>query len=238
MNEKIFSRTEPIIGGWGLEKLKNSTMCLFGVGGVGSYAFEALVRSGVGSIVIVDGAKIDVTNINRQIHAAFGTVGRYKVDVETERAADINPEAVITAYREYVDENNIATLIPENADYILDAVDDVKAKTSLAQYAFKKNIPIISCMGAGNKIHPDKLRIDDIFSTREDPLARVMRNELRKKGVPSLEVVWSDEKPVVGSSRMPVDDSGKKVPASTAYVPSSAGLLMASRVINRLTGLE
>jgi tRNA A37 threonylcarbamoyladenosine dehydratase len=238
MNEKIFSRTEPIIGGWGLEKLKNSTMCLFGVGGVGSYAFEALVRSGVGSIVIVDGAKIDVTNINRQIHAAFGTVGRYKVDVETERAADINPEAVITAYREYVDENNIATLIPENADYILDAVDDVKAKTSLAQYAFKKNIPLISCMGAGNKIHPDKLRIDDIFSTREDPLARVMRNELRKKGVPSLEVVWSDEKPVVGSSRMPVDDSGKKVPASTAYVPSSAGLLMASRVINRLTGLE
>lgn len=238
MNDGIFSRNEPIVGVAGLEKLKKSTVCLFGTGGVGSYAFEALVRSGVGTIVIVDGAKIDMTNVNRQIPATMRTVGRYKVDVEAERAAEINPDAVITAYREYVDESNIDMFIPKDADYILDAVDDVTAKTSLAQYAFEKRIPIISCMGAGNKIHPEKLRIGDIFSTHEDPLARIMRSKLRKIGIPGLEVVWSDEKPAVEASCMPVDDSGKKVPASTAYVPSSAGLLMASRVINRLTGLE
>ncbi len=238
MSGEYFSRSEPLLGKKGLEKVKQSRICLFGAGGVGSYCFEALVRSGIGHMTLVDGARVDATNINRQIPASSSTIGRYKVDVEAERAQDINPEIEMETHGLFVTALNIGGFVPAETDFLIDAVDDVQAKLAIAEYAHEKNIPIISCMGAGNRLFPERLRITDIFSTSEDPLARIMRRELRKRGIEILTVVWSDEKPLIKGGDMPVDKTGKKVPASVSFVPSAAGLLMASHVINTLAGIK
>ena len=235
MNDR-FSRTEAMIGKEAMKKLAGSTVCIFGVGGVGSYAFESIVRAGVGNIVIIDYAKVNKTNINRQLIALESTVGINKTSVAAARAVDINPKIKIITYSEFADENNIGEIVPGNTDYIIDAIDSVSSKLSLIEFARNKEIPIISCMGTGNKLHPEKLTVSDIFKTTTDPLARRMRSELKKRGIKKLNVVWSDEIPVIKGEELPVNEKGKKVPASISYVPASAGLLMASVVVNDLTG--
>lgn len=236
MDKDIFSRTAALIGDKALKKLSNSTVCLFGLGGVGSYALEALIRAGVENIVIVDYAAVDKTNINRQLIALHSTLGSKKINIAKARAMDINPDIKITTHDIFLDEDNIEQCIPVNTDYIIDAIDTVSAKIALVEYAAKKRIPIISCMGTGNKLHPEKLGISDIYKTTTDPLARVMRSELRKRNIKKLDVVWSDEIPAIKGKDFPEDNKGKKVPASISYVPSTAGLLLASKVVNHITG--
>ena len=220
-----------------MKKLAESSVCVFGAGGVGSYAIEAIARAGVGRITVADFAAIDETNINRQLIALYSTVGTSKAEVAADRCRDINPDIKITIYEKFVNADNITKIIPQDTDYIIDAIDSVGSKLDLIEYADKNNIPIISCMGTGNKLHPENLQISDIFKTSVDPLARVIRSELRKRGIKKLKVVWSDEIPAITGDELPENKEGKKVPASISYVPSSAGLLMASAVINELIGL-
>jgi len=238
MNDNLFGRSQPILGVEAMEKLKNSTVCIFGLGGVGSFAFEALVRAGVGRFSIIDYAKVDATNINRQLIALESTIGSKKTDAASKRAHDINPGVLVECHDLFLDESNIEKCIPSETSYIIDAVDTVSAKLLLVKYAKKQNIPIISCMGTGNKVHPEKLGICDIFKTSVDPLARVMRTELKKMGIKKLQVVWSDEVPLVKGDDLPINREGKKVPASISYVPSSAGLMMASVVVNEIAGIS
>jgi len=235
---KKFSRTEALIGTDAMKKLANSTVCLFGLGGVGSYALEAIIRAGVGNVIIVDNAVIDESNINRQLIALYSTVGMMKTDVATRRIKEINPDATVKTVGEFADADNISKIVSPETDYIIDAIDSISSKLSLVEHAVKENIPIISCMGTGNKIHPEKLRTSDIFKTSVDPLARIMRSELKKRGIKKLKVVWSDEIPILKGDQLPLNKDGKKVPASISYVPSAAGLLMASEVVNDLSGLK
>lgn len=230
----IFSRTEALLGKVAMEKIADSTVCIFGVGGVGSFALEAIVRAGVGQVIIVDHAAVDATNINRQLIALNSTVGKMKTKVAIDRMKDINPNIRITAFDEFADLENISRMIPSNTDYIIDAIDSVSSKLDLIEYADENKISIICCMGTGNKLHPEKLKISDIYKTSVDPLARVMRSELKKRGIKKCKVVWSDEIPALKGADMPENKEGKKVPASISFVPSSAGLLLASEVINHL----
>ncbi len=191
-----FSRTELLIGKEGMERLKNAKVAVFGIGGVGGYAAEALARSGVGSLVLIDDDKVCLSNINRQIIATHKTVGRYKVDVMQERILDINPEAQVETHRCF--------FLPENADdfdfsqytYVIDAVDTVTAKLEIITRAQKSGVPVISCMGAGNKLDPTKFQVADIYETTVCPLARVMRRECKKRGIEQLKVVYSTEKAI------------------------------------------
>lgn len=231
---KRFSRTEALIGAEAMKKLAASTVCIFGAGGVGSYAIEAIARAGIGKIIIADFASIDETNINRQLIALNSTLGMQKTEVASSRCREINPDIVIVQNKEFVEAGNIPGIIPKNTDYIIDAIDSVGSKLDLIEYATANDIPIISCMGTGNKLHPENLKISDIYKTSADPLARVMRSELRKRGIKKLKVVWSDEKPAIKGSDLPENKDGKKVPASISFVPSSAGLLIASAVVNDL----
>lgn len=239
-----FSRTELLLGHNAMESLRASRVAVFGVGGVGGYAVEALARCGIGAIDVIDNDKVSVTNINRQIIAASGTVGRYKVDVIRERINDINPDCVVTAHRCFY--------LPETKDrfdfseysYIIDAVDTVTAKIQLVTEADEKNVPIISSMGAGNKLDPTAFEISDIYKTSVCPLARVMRRELKKRGVKSLKVVYSKEQPVKisGSPELFEEEqqngsSRRAVPGSIAFVPSVAGLILASEVIKDIAGI-
>lgn len=233
---KRFARTEALIGEKAVKKLACSKVCILGIGGVGSYALEAIVRAGIGSICIIDDAKVDETNINRQLIALDSTVGLMKTEAAKMRMEDINPDVKITVVNEFADYTNISKIIPSDTDYIIDAIDSVKSKLSLIEFAGKAKIPIISCMGTGNKVHPEKLMISDISKTSVDPLARIVRQELKKLGIRKLKVVWSDEIPVITGDGMPENENGKKVPSSISYVPSAAGLLMASVVVNDLAG--
>ncbi len=237
MNNK-FSRTEALLGKEAMNKIADSTVCIFGIGGVGSFALEAIVRAGVGQVIIVDHAVVDETNINRQLIALNSTVGIMKTKVAITRMKDINPDISITAYEDFADSENIYKIIPSNTDYIIDAIDSVSSKLALVEYAAKNSIKIICCMGTGNKLHPEKLMISDIYKTSVDPLARVMRSELRKKGIKELKVVWSDELPALSGDQLPLNKDGKKVPASISYVPSTAGLLLASEVVNHLADIK
>lgn len=221
MND-VFSRTVALIGKEKSELLKTATVAVFGLGGVGSFALEALIRSGIGRLYIYDNDVVDKSNINRQIVADFSTVGMFKTDVAFERCRNINPNAVIEKSRVFVTPE---TEIPfEKFDFIVDAVDNVTAKLFLAQRAYELNIPIISVMGTGNKLNPSQLKIGDIFETHECPLCRVMRRELKKRAVPSLCTVWSDEKPKIKNETV----------SSMIFVPASAGLLAASYVTKKL----
>jgi tRNA A37 threonylcarbamoyladenosine dehydratase len=224
-----FSRTELIVGRQGLEKLRASKIAVFGIGGVGSFAAEALARAGVGSLTLVDKDVIDETNINRQLHATFLTLGRPKVEAMKERILSINPEAEVAALQEVYSPATAERLFPSCADYIIDAIDAVAGKVDLAQRAWQNNIPIVSSMGAGNKLDPSRFALADIFSTSVDPLARVMRKKLRKAGVPALKVVFSEEEP-----RRPQREGGGGrgfPPGSISFVPSVAGLMLAGEVV-------
>ncbi|MEE1239003.1 MAG: tRNA threonylcarbamoyladenosine dehydratase [Acutalibacteraceae bacterium] len=226
-----YLRTAALIGEDGLERLKNSTVAVFGLGGVGSYAAEALVRSGVGTVYIYDSDKVSKSNINRQLIALSSTVGMNKTEVAAARLRDINPECRIVEKQEFVTPDSDIPF--EEFDFIIDAVDNVTAKLFLAVEAEKRKLPIISVMGTGNKLDPTRLRITDIYKTSVCPLARVMRYELKKRGVKKLAAVWSDENPIKPADCGEYRDTGRIPPASMAMVPGSAGLYAASFVIRK-----
>ena len=241
-----FSRTELLLGKEAMEKLKNAKVAVFGIGGVGGYVCEALVRSGVGAFDLIDDDKVCLTNINRQIIATRKTVGKYKVDVMTERILEINPDAKVEARKCFY--------LPENAhefdfseyDYVVDAVDTVTAKLEIIMRAKECNVPVISCMGAGNKLDPTQFEVADIYKTSVCPLARVMRRELKKRGVKKLKVVYSKEQPLEPIDDMaiscrehcicPPGTARRQVPGSTSFVPPVVGLIIAGEVVKDLVG--
>lgn len=227
-----FSRTELLLGEEGMKIIKGSKVAVFGIGGVGSFACETLVRSGLGEIILIDYDIIDITNINRQIHATSKTVGLFKVEVMKDRLLDINPNLKIQIYNEIYSDESKNRLLSLDYDYVIDAIDMVSSKINLIENCKKLNIPIISCMGAGNKINPTMLQIGDIYKTDTCPLAKVMRNELRKRQIEGLKVVWSREKPL----KVNMEKAGvrKSVPGSVSFVPSVAGIILASEVIKDL----
>ena len=231
----IFSRTELLIHKDGLEKLKNAKVIVFGMGGVGGYVTEALVRSGIGKISIVDHDRISVSNINRQIIATHDTVGQLKVDVMARRILSINPECKVQKYDMFFLPENQESIDLADYDYIVDAIDTVTAKILLVQLAHQHHIPIISSMGTGNKMDPLQLKVADIYQTSICPLARVMRRELKKRHISHLKVVYSTEPPIETSMQFD-DSSHKRIPGSIAFVPSTAGLIIASEVVKDLLG--
>ena len=232
-----FSRTELLLGKEAMEKLKNSRVAIFGVGGVGGYVVEALVRSGVGTFDLIDDDKVCLTNLNRQIIATRKTVGKYKVDVCKERILEINPDAKVNTYKCFFLPENADEFPFDEYDYIVDAVDTVTAKIKLVEISQEKKIPIISSMGTGNKLDPTKLEVTDIYKTSICPLARVMRRELKKRKIPALKVVYSTEKPI--ETDAPVDpETHKKTPGSISFVPSCAGLIIASVVVRDLLHIK
>ena len=230
MNEK-FSRTELLFGLDAMEKLKNAHVCVFGVGGVGGYVCEALARSGVGSLTLVDNDTVSISNINRQIFALTSTVGMMKTDAAKTRLEDINPDIKITEYNMFYLPETADTIDLTQFDYIVDAIDTVTAKIYLAQKCDDLNIPLISSMGTGNKLDPTQFEVTDIFKTSVCPLARVMRTELKKRGVKKLKVVYSKEQP---QTKVADSSNGRHAPGSCAFVPSVAGLVIASEVVKDL----
>lgn len=218
----IFSRTERLIGEDALRKLQNSNIIIFGLGGVGSYTAEALARSGIGKLTVVDKDTVDITNINRQLYALHSTVGKPKAEVAKARILDINPECEITAIQKMYLPENSEDFVLSQYDYIIDAIDNVTAKIDLAVKAEQFGIPIISSMGTGNKLDPTAFKVSDIYKTSVCPLCRVMRTQLKKRGVKKLKVVYSEE--------MPKTD-GERTPASISFVPPAAGLIIAGEVI-------
>ncbi|MCB6992824.1 tRNA threonylcarbamoyladenosine dehydratase [bacterium 210820-DFI.6.37] len=245
-----FSRTELLLGAESMERLKGARVAVFGVGGVGGYAVEALVRSGIGAIDLIDDDKVCLTNLNRQIIATQKTIGQYKVDVMKERILDINPDAKVEVYKCF--------FLPETKDefdfrqysYVIDAVDTVTAKIQLALEAEQAGVPIISSMGAGNKLNPAEFEVADIYKTSVCPLAKVMRRELKKRDIKKLKVVYSKEPPIRPAEDMAIScrnhcicppgaqhkcTERRDIPGSTAFVPSVAGLIIASEVIKDLT---
>lgn len=227
-----FSRTELLLGEEGMKKLKAARVAVFGVGGVGGYVVEALARSGVGTLELIDNDKVSLTNINRQIIATHSSLGRYKVDVARERVLDINPDAQVIVHN--------AFFMPDTAhlfnfyayDYVVDAIDTVTGKIELVMQADRAHTPIISSMGAGNKLDAAAFRVADIYETSVCPLARVMRRELKSRGIRSLKVVYSREKPLVPKSDTSV--TKRQTPGSVSFVPSAAGLILAGEVIKDL----
>lgn len=220
-----FSRTERILGKEKLNILQNSSVIVFGIGGVGGAALEGLVRGGVGNIAVVDKDTVDITNINRQIIATEDNVGRKKVDVAEDRAKSVNPNVNFKKYDLFYLPENADTIDLTEYDFIIDAIDNVTAKLELCERAYKLGVPIISSMGTGNKLHPELFEITDINKTSVCPLARVMRRELKNRGVKKLTVVYSKEEPV---------KTGSSVPGSVSFTPPVAGYLMSSYVINKI----
>ena len=228
-----FSRTALLIGEEGLEKLKNARVAVFGVGGVGGYVVEALARAGVGSLELIDKDVVSVSNINRQIIALHSTVGRYKTEVAKARAQDINPAIEVTVRNVFY--------LPETAgefdftayDYVVDAIDTVSGKIAIIEQAKQAGVPVISCMGTGHKLDPTAFEVSDIAKTSVCPLARVMRRELKKRGIEHVKVLYSKEEPL--PSKAQDEESGKPIPASISFVPSVAGLIIAGEVIKDLT---
>lgn len=244
-----FSRTELLLGKEAMEKLCNSHVAVFGIGGVGGYVCEALVRSGVGAFDLIDDDKVCLTNLNRQIIATRKTVGQYKTEVMRDRILEINPDADVRIHNCFFLPENAEDFPFEEYDYVVDAVDTVTAKIELVMRAQEKRVPVISCMGAGNKLDATQFRVTDIYKTRVCPLAKVMRRELKKRGVKTLKVVYSEEEPI-----RPIDDMAsscrtdcicppgaehkcterRAIPGSTAFVPSVAGLIIAGEVVKDL----
>ena len=245
-----FSRTQLLIGEEAIQKLKNSRVAVFGIGGVGGYVCEALVRSGVGAFDLVDDDKVCLTNLNRQIIATRKTVGKYKTDVMKERMLEINPEVDVRVHKCFFLPENAEEFPFEEYDYIVDAVDTVTAKIALIMKAKELDIPVISAMGAGNKLDASRFQVADIYDTKVCPLARVMRRELKKRNVKKLKVVYSDEQPI-----RPIEDMSiscrtncicppgaehkcterRDIPGSTAFVPAVAGLIMAGEIVRDLS---
>ena len=238
MKEGYFSRTEMLIGKEGLEKLRAAKVALFGVGGVGGYAAEALARSGIGGIDIVDGDKISESNLNRQIIALRSTVGKSKVEVCAARLRDINPDCEVTPIEHFYTPEDKGRIDFAKYDYVIDAVDTVTAKISIIAEAKAAGTPVISCMGTGNKLDPAGFKVADISKTETCPLARVMRRELKKRGIDKVKVVFSTEPPVkpdAGESEKAASGKREKdVPGSISFVPPAAGFLIAGEVIKDL----
>lgn len=228
-----FSRTELLIGEEGLHRLRRSTVMVLGVGGVGSHCIEALARSGAGRLILVDNDTVSLTNINRQSIAYHSTIGQYKTQVMKERIRDICPQTEVVTYEMFVLPENMDTLFEERPDYIVDAIDTVTAKLALVERAKADEIPIISCMGTGNKLHAEMFEITDISKTSVCPLCKVMRKELKARGIFHLKVLYSKEKPVDISGRDSGEEKGQRrsIPGSVSFVPPVAGLLIAGEVI-------
>lgn len=247
-----FSRTQLLLGQDGMDRLANARVAVFGVGGVGGFTVEALARSGVGTIDLIDDDKVCLTNINRQIIALRSTVGKYKVDVAAERLRDINQNIQVNTYKTFYMPDTAHEFDFSQYDYVVDAIDTITGKLELVMQAHKAGTPIICSMGAGNKLDPTAFRVADIYKTSVDPLARVMRHELRKRGIKKLKVVYSEEPPM-----RPVDDMAsscrtncicppgaarkcterRDIPGSNAFVPSVVGLIIAGEVIKDLSGV-
>ena len=227
-----FSRTALLIGEEGVEKLKNSRVAVFGVGGVGGYVIEALARSGVGSLELIDKDTVSVSNINRQIIALHSTVGRLKTEVMAERVKDINPACKVSVRNLFYLPETAEEFDFSSYDYVVDAIDTVSGKLALIEQAKKANVPVISSMGAGNKLDATAFEVADITKTSVCPLARVMRRELKKRGIEHLKVVYSKEEPL--PSALTDEESGKPIPGSIAFVPSVVGLIIAGEVIKDL----
>ena len=240
-----------LLGAAAMEKLAGSHVAVFGIGGVGSFTVEALARAGIGGLTLVDDDCICLTNINRQLHATTRTVGRVKVEAMRERVLDINPRATVTTLQKFYLPENAEEFFDEKIDYVVDAIDTVTAKIDLIVRAQAKGIPVISCMGAGNKLDPTRFEVSDIYKTTMCPLAKVMRYELRARGVKALKVVYSKEKPLTPRDEMNagcrtncVCPPGSKrtctirrqIPGSISFVPSVAGLILAGEVIKDLIG--
>lgn len=230
MEESAFCRTKILIGDEGLEKLKNAKVAVFGVGGVGSFVVEALARAGVGSFVLIDKDQVSLSNINRQLIATYNTIGKLKVDVAKERILSINPEAKVETFAEFFMPGN-TNILNNSITYIVDAIDTVTAKIELVMQAQKLGIPIISSMGTGNKLNPCLFEITDIYKTQVCPLAKVMRKELKQRGVKHLKVLYSKEEPLKSGI---IGENGKAIPGSISFVPSVAGLIIAGEVIKDL----
>ena len=245
-----FSRTELLLGKDAMERLASSRVAVFGIGGVGGYVCEALVRSGVGAIDLVDDDRVCLTNLNRQLIATRKTVGRLKTEVMQERILEINPNVKVQLHTCFFLPENADSFSFADYDYVVDAVDTVSAKLALVEQCARSHTPIISCMGAGNKLDPTAFRVADIYETRVDPLARVMRRELKKRGIRKLKVVYSEEQPL-----RPIEDMAiscrahcicppgtktdrRDIPGSTAFVPSVAGLILAGEVVKDLAGIR
>ena len=243
-----FTRSALLMGEAAVEKLQKSRVAIFGVGGVGGYVCEALVRSGVGAFDLIDKDVVDVTNINRQIIATHSTVGRPKVEVMRERMLDINPEVLINARECFFLPENATDFDFTNYDFVVDCVDTVTAKIQIIMQAKEAGVPVISSMGAGNKMDASRFKVADIYKTNVDPLARVMRRELKKRGVKKLTVVYSDEEPMTPvwdahwseSAEKTVKPEGrvKQTPGSVAFVPGAAGLIIAGEVVRQLISQE
>lgn len=243
-------RTELLIGTEGLNKLKNSKVIVFGIGGVGSFTVEALARAGVGELILVDNDTVDISNLNRQVHATYNTVDKVKVEVMKERINSINNQCNVVAKEMFITENNISEIIPNDIDYVVDAIDTVSSKLALAEYCYKNRIRIMSSMGTGNKLDPTQFRVTDVFKTKVCPLAKVMRYELRKRGVDKLKVVYSEEIPLkpeapkVAADRIEYESKEeikrtqkRQTPGSISFVPPVAGMIIAGEVIRDLLGI-
>ncbi len=246
------SRTELLIGKEPLARLRACRVAVLGVGGVGSYAVEALARCGVGHLLLVDDDTVCLTNINRQIHATTKTVGRDKVDVMRERVNEIDRKIAVDARRYCVTRDNAAELLADGYDYVIDALDTVSAKIAVIEHCFQNGVKVISCMGSGNKLDPTRFMVTDLYKTKNCPLARIMRRELKKRGVTALKVVCSEETPLkpleaeVLTCKMAcicTNDDGRKcsekrqIPASISFVPPVAGFVLAGEVIKEIAGL-
>jgi len=232
---EAFSRIEMLLGEEAIDRLQHARVAVFGVGGVGGYAAEALVRSGIGAIDLIDNDTVSVSNLNRQIIALHSTLGMPKVEVMRARLLDINPQVRVTAHPLFYVPENADTLDLTAYDYVIDAVDTVAAKIELAVRSEKAGVPCISAMGAGNKLDPTKIEITDIYKTTACPLARVMRRELKIRGVKSLKVAYSTE-PALTPLFQPAGENRRATPGSTAFVPSVMGLIIAGAVVRDLTG--
>ncbi len=235
-----FSRTELLLGEDGMKKLQKATVMVFGVGGVGSHCIESLARSGVGHLIIVDNDTVSLSNINRQSIAYHSTVGRYKTHLMKERIQDICPSIVVETMESFVLPDNIQDVVPEGVDYLIDAIDTVSAKIAIVELARERNIPLISSMGTGNKLHPELFQIADISKTSMCPLCKVMRKELKNRGIYKLKVLFSKEKPINIAGRETGEDKGKRraLPGSISFTPPVAGLLISAEVIREISGVS
>jgi tRNA A37 threonylcarbamoyladenosine dehydratase len=233
-----FKRTELLIGKDGLDRLQGSCVAVFGLGGVGSYIAEALARSAVGKLILVDNDMICESNINRQLIALTSTIGKAKVTAAAERIREINPCIQILPLQMFYTAENAESFDMNGIDYIADAIDTVSSKLELIERADKRNIPIISCMGTGNKLDPTKFEIADIYKTSVCPLARVMRYELKKRGIKKLKVLFSTEPPVTHKSVIEEQTCKRVTPGSISFVPSVAGLIIAGEIIKDITGIR
>ena len=248
-----FSRTQLLLGAEAIEKFKNSRVAVFGIGGVGGFVVEGLVRSGIGAFDLIDDDKVCLTNLNRQIIATRKTVGKYKVDVMKERILEINPDAKVTTHKCFYLPDTAEEFDFSAYDYVVDAVDTVSAKIELVLRAKEANVPIISCMGAGNKLDPTRFEVTDIYKTSVCPLAKVMRRQLKKRGVKKLKVVYSKEEPIKPSEDMAISckqncicppgaehkcTERRAIPGSVSFVPSVAGLIIAGEILKDIAKVE